>query len=96
MRFALRNKQKIEKALSDDCLSQIVLSLKQYFSDNREIETKDIAGEPYPVLIINNATKEGSIEFYVVGRQYDVYRLAFKRFIVTDIDVVSKTKSIEN
>lgn len=96
MRFALRNKQKIEKALSDDCLSQIVLSLKQYFSDNQEMETKDIAGEPYPVLIINNATTEGSIEFYVLGRQYDVSRLAFKRFIAPDTNVRSKTKSIEN
>lgn len=81
MRFALRNKQKIEKALSGDCLSRIVLSLEQHFSSNLEIETKEVAGEPYPVLAINNASRKGTIEFFVVGKKYDVFRLAFKGFI---------------
>lgn len=81
MRFALRNKQKIEKALSGDCLNQIVLSLEQHFSRNLEIETKEIAGEPFPVLVINNASGEGEIELYVVAKKYDVFRLAFKGFI---------------
>lgn len=81
MRFALRNKQKIEKALSGDCLSRIVFSLELHFSENREIETKVIAGEPFPVLVISNTSGEGEIEFYVVARKYDVFRLAFKGFI---------------
>lgn len=81
MRFALRNKQKIEKALSGENLNRIVLSLEQHFSNSGKIEPKEIAGEPYPVLTIKDASGEGAIEFYLVARKYDVFRLAFKGFI---------------
>ena len=39
-------------------------------------------GEPYPTIAINDAgNPERMIEFYVTGKQYDVYHVAFKGFI---------------
>lgn len=38
-------------------------------------------GEPYPTIAINDAgNPERMIEFYVTGKQYDVYHVAFKGF----------------
>lgn len=50
----------------------------------RDIESdyNQSPGEPYPTIAINDTgNPERMIEFYVTGKQYDVYHLAFKGFI---------------
>lgn len=49
----------------------------------REIEDcfNQLPGEPYPTIAINDVGNDDRmIEFYVTGKQYDVYHVAFKGF----------------
>lgn len=49
----------------------------------RDIESdyNQLPGEPYPTIAINDTgNPERMIEFYVTGKQYDVYHVAFKGF----------------
>lgn len=40
-----------------------------------------LPGEPYPTIAINDVGNANRmIEFYVTGKQYDVYHVAFKGF----------------
>lgn len=94
MRWALRRQDKIKAAFEphgDDVLTRIKESLTRYFSADRsdfpdgyrEIEDDftPIAGEPYPTIAINDVGNDSRmIEFYVTGKQYDVYHVAFKGF----------------
>lgn len=90
MRFALRNQEKIKEHFEpngDEMLNQIKDSLKRFFENakNKEDAEKNIgisgiAGK-YPVLSINDVENENRmIDFYVLGLQYDVYKLAFIGF----------------
>jgi hypothetical protein len=95
MRFALRNQHKIKAAFEpngDKMLARIKEGLTRYFSADRsdfpegykEIESdfNQLPGEPYPTIAINDVGNANRmIEFYVTGKQYDVYHLAFKGFI---------------
>lgn len=85
MRYALRNQEKIAAAYSADYLQQhIIASLYKYFADASEeeieeaLEYQTINGKEYQVLQINDvADIDAMIEFVIVGRQYNVFRLAF-------------------
>lgn len=85
MRYALRNQEKIAAAYSTDYLQQhIISSLYKYFADASEeeieeaLEYQTINGKEYQVLQINDvADKDAMLEFVIVGRQYNVFRLAF-------------------
>lgn len=79
MRFALRKQEKIKE------------SLTRYFSADRsdfpegfrdiESDYNQLPGEPYPTIAINDVGNANRmIEFYVTGKQYDVYHVAFKGF----------------
>lgn len=82
MRFALRNQSKIEKALGGDVLEMLMDSLKQAFEafNDFEIEARiDRTASPYPTLAVDcGAYPYYTAVFYVIGRQYDVLKLAFK------------------
>lgn len=94
MRWALRRQEKIKAAFEphgDDVLTRIKESLTRYFSADRsefpdgyrEIEDdfNQFPGEPYPTIAINDVGNANRmIEFYVTGKQYDVYHVAFKGF----------------
>lgn len=94
MRWALRRQEKIKAAFEpngDDVLTRIKESLTRYFSADRsefpdgyrEIEDdfNQLPGEPYPTIAINDVGNDSRmIEFYVTGKQYDVFHLAFKGF----------------
>lgn len=94
MRWALRRQEKIKAAFEpngDDVLTRIKESLTRYFSADRsefpdgyrEIEDdfNQFPGEPYPTIAINDVgNADRMIEFYVTGKQYDVYHVAFKGF----------------
>ena len=94
MRWALRRQEKIKAAFEpngDDVLTRIKESLTRYFAAdhseypeglrNIEDDFNQLPGEPYPTIAINDVGNDSRmIEFYVVGKQYDVYRLAFKGF----------------
>lgn len=94
MRWALRRQEKIKAAFEpngDDILTRIKESLTRYFSADRsefpdgyrEIEDdfNQLPGEPYPTIAINDVGNDSRmIEFYVTGKQYDVFHLAFKGF----------------
>ena len=65
-------------------LNRIKESLTRYFSADRsdfpeglrdiESDYNQLPGEPYPTIAINDAgNPERMIEFYVTGKQYDVY-----------------------
>lgn len=85
MRYALRNQEKIAAAYSTDYLQQhIIESLYKYFADASEeeieeaLEYQTINGKEYQVLQINDvADIDAMLEFVIVGRQYNVFRLAF-------------------
>ena len=94
MRYALRRQEKIKAAFEpngDEILTRINESLTRYFSADRseypeglrEIEDdfNQLPGEPYPTIAINDVGNDNRmIEFYVTGKQYDVYHVAFKGF----------------
>lgn len=94
MRFALRRQDKIKAHFEpngDEMLNRIKESLTRFFAADRsefpegyrEIEDcfNQLPGEPYPTIAINDAgNPERMIEFYVTGKQYDVYHVAFKGF----------------
>lgn len=95
MRFALRRQDKIKANFEpngDEMLKRIKESLTRFFAANRsefpegyrEIEDcfNQLPGEPYPTIAVNDVCDpDRMIEFYVTGKQYDVYHLAFKGFI---------------
>ena len=94
MRWALRNQDKIKAAFEpngNEILTRIKESLTRYFAADRseypeglrdiEDDFNQVPGEPYPTIAINDVGNDSRmIEFYVIGKQYDVYRLAFKGF----------------
>lgn len=85
MRYALRNQEKIAAAYSNDYLQQhIIASLNDYFvttsADEIEeaLDFQTINGKEYQILQINDvANEDAMLEFVVIGRLYDVFRLAF-------------------
>lgn len=70
MRYALRNIEKIRsyfEPYGDEIIDRILKSLVQ---------------DVRPVLSINDLGHSfGLIEFYIIKKTYDVYILAFKRFV---------------
>lgn len=84
MRYALRNKKKIEAAYPG-MLKRIISSLDKYFLNKYFIPGKDckkIGTDQYETLIIDDTWHTvNMIAFYVLGIKYDVVRLAFKEFI---------------
>ena len=94
MRFALRKQEKIKAYFEpngDEMLNRIKESLTRYFSADRsdfpegfrdiESDYNQLPGEPYPTIAINDVGNDDRmIEFYVTGKQYDVYHVAFKGF----------------
>lgn len=94
MRFALRRQDKIKAHFApngDEMLNRIKESLTRFFAADRsefpegyrEIEDcfNQLPGEPYPTIAINDVGNDDRmIEFYVTGKQYDVYHVAFKGF----------------
>lgn len=94
MRFALRKQEKIKAYFEpngDEMLNRIKESLTRFFAADRsefpegyrEIEDcfNQLPGEPYPTIAINDVGNDDRmIEFYVTGKQYDVYHVAFKGF----------------
>ena len=79
-RYALRNREKIKNVLGEDTLNRIVKSLDMAFK--KPLLIREHEGERYPVLTVNDAGHSVNIiDFYVIGKQYDVYKLAFKEFI---------------
>lgn len=94
MRWILRNQEKIKAHFEphgDEILERIKQSLNHFFTIDRsyfpppfknlEGYFDDIPGEKYPIISINDMGNENRmIEFYVVGKQFDVYKLAFRGF----------------
>lgn len=95
MRFALRRQDKIKAHFEpngDEMLNRIKESLTRFFAADRsefpeglrdiEDDFNHYPGDPYPTIAVNDVgDPDRMIEFYVTGKQYDVYHLAFKGFI---------------
>jgi hypothetical protein len=86
MRYALRKKDKIASAYSEQYLNDhIIQSLNRYFSthnDSEIAETIEIADKVdninYPILRINDVADDNCmLEFAVLGQTYDVIKLSF-------------------
>lgn len=87
MRYALRNQEKIAAVYSNDYLQQhIIASLKyafentptEVFEEALTVEYQTINGKNYQIIRVNDlADNDAMLEFAVVGRQYDVLKLAF-------------------
>ncbi len=84
MRYALRNQDKIAAAYSPDYLKQhLIASLDKFFATVDEDALScywrvDTAECQYPILAINDAADDDCLlEFAIIGRQYDVLKLAF-------------------
>lgn len=84
MRYALRNQDKIAAAYSADYLQQhLIDSLNKFFETVDEDALKEywivnIPNERYPILRINDiADEDCMLEFAIIGRQYDILKLAF-------------------
>lgn len=84
MRYALRNQEKIATAYSPDYLQQhLIASLDRFFQMVDEdtlacywrIDTSECK---YPILAVNDiADDDCMLEFAIIGRQFDVLKLAF-------------------
>ena len=83
MRYSLRNKSKIESAYGEKFYKRLIDSLDQEFNNpNFNPELKEMEGEKYPVIDVNDAGHTcGLILFYVIRKTFDVYNLAFKEVI---------------
>lgn len=89
MRYALRNQDKIKEYFEPDgekTLKRITGSLDDYFrqADEDDIDNNcnHITGESYTTLSIPDIESDNrEIQFYILGRKFDVYKLAFKGFI---------------
>lgn len=87
MRYALRNQEKIAAVYSEDYLNRHILpSLKEAFANTPTeiieealtVEFQTINGKNYQILRVNDlADDDAMLEFAVVGRQFDVLKLAF-------------------
>lgn len=86
MRYALRKKDKIASAYSEQYLNDhIIQSLNAYFkihNDSEIIGTIEIADKVdntnYPILRINDVADDNCmLEFAAIGQTYDVLRLSF-------------------
>lgn len=85
MRYALRNQDKIAATYSADYLQQhLIASLDDFFAKaqtgviEETLEYQNINGKEYQLLRINDTADERCmLEFVVIGRQYDVFQLAF-------------------
>lgn len=83
MRYALRNQDKIAAKLGEDYLrNNILASLKAFFTSITEEEMEDFIdwydGDKFYRLRVNDvADPDAMQEFYIIGRDYDVYRLAY-------------------
>lgn len=84
MRYALRNQDKIAAAYSPEYLRQHLLaSLDNFFRivDEDALDDYwrvDTAECQYPKLRINDVADEDCmLEFAIIGRQYDILKLAF-------------------
>lgn len=79
MRYALRNQSKIKAGLGVDVLGQLLDSLKLHFKSYDTLQLdKSEPGQPYPIIEVVNSKDENEIfKFYVVGRTFDVRRLAY-------------------
>lgn len=72
MRYALRNKHKIEAAYSRQVLDDCIASLDNYFRDNDSPRIITHPGEKHPTLTV------GGFSFYIISTVYDIYKLALK------------------
>ena len=85
MRYALRNQDKIAKALGDDYLTNhLIASLDCFFrlvGDDVIYYFRIDTGETkYPILRINDINFDGAmLEFAVIERKFDVLKLAYIR-----------------
>ncbi len=86
MRYALRKKDKIASAYSEQYLNDhIIQSINAYFkihNDSEIIWTIEIADKVdntnYPILRINDVADDNCmLEFAVLGQTYDVIKLSF-------------------
>lgn len=83
MRYALRNQDKIAEAYSPDYVKCLIESLDHFFKTVDEDAIADYwrintMHSPYPVLQVNDVADTGAIfEFAIIGRTFDVLRLAF-------------------
>ncbi|MCM1075985.1 MAG: hypothetical protein NC411_01330 [Bacteroides sp.] len=84
MRYALRNQDKIANSYSKEYLNQHLLaSLNQFFKVVDEDDLDDYwiintTEYKYPILRINDlADNNVMLEFAVIDRQLDVFKLAF-------------------
>lgn len=81
MRYALRNKKKIEKAFGNGAITNIIKDLDSFFTSNDDVSSyvSVIDNEKYPVLNILESSKNSRfVLFYVLKTKYDVYNLALK------------------
>lgn len=82
MRYALRNQDKIKVAFNQDFLDNLINSLNEAFEDNSFNVITYPPGEIYHLLTVNDiGHAKGSIDFYIIGQVYDVYKLAYKETI---------------
>lgn len=84
MRYALRNQDKIANSYSEEYLNNHLLaSLNSFFNIVDEDEMNEFwlintDEYKYPVLRINDLADDNAmLEFAVIGRQFDVLKLAY-------------------
>ena len=83
LRYALRNQDRIIDKLGQKALDRMIKSLDHFFAERLDINDylSKTSDERYYTLGINDVTNENyMILFYIVAKQYDVLKLAFKDF----------------
>lgn len=79
-RYSLRNQDKIKKALGDDFLKWLLLSLNSHFKSGKEIIEHEYNNENFKVIHVDNVqpNTDSFFELFVIKKTFDVYNLAYK------------------
>lgn len=82
MPYILRKPHKVREYAGHLGFMKIKNSLIAHFRDNPVLDIKQVAGDAYPTLVIEDVTNPAkSISFYIVAQEGIWYRIAFKEFI---------------
>lgn len=77
MRFALRNKHKIEKAFDKDFLGRLMFCLNKYSKTRKTYLTQELDG--YKAIGIES--KNHKHYFIVISQTYDVVKVAYYKSV---------------
>ena len=76
----LRNRHKVSDVYGDDILKMIEGSINKFNESGEPVESERIGNDKFKTFIIKDVWN--TTAFYIVDSSFNIYKLAFKEFIV--------------